>query len=104
MFGTTVKEIVPEDILQDLSKQLSKYFLVRQKRIYNLILQVNSVDVAIELLNVHLQLSLTLDCIVGDYLHCRDSLCDVEEKRVFDKKFNKGKFEKIIKGKLCQNL
>jgi|GEM_PF-4873443 len=73
--------IYPRQILNTLkkkdvhkiSKVLHYYFnLVETDRIYELILQVDSIDTALHLLICHKQTEATLDSIVYDYLHYVD--------------------------------
>jgi hypothetical protein len=57
----------------DISKLLENFFpLVDKDRIFQLILQVDSVDRAIELLFIHKECTFTLDHIVFDYLRGQD--------------------------------
>lgn len=59
--------------IADISKLLVNFFpLVETDRIIQLILQVDSVDRAIELLFIHKNCSFTLDHIVYDYLRGQD--------------------------------
>lgn len=59
--------------LSDISILLKTFFpLVEKDRILKLILQVDSVDRAIELLFIHKECSFTLDHIVYDYLKGQD--------------------------------
>ena len=84
-----INKIIPETLLKKLSRYLSKCYSVKTKRIFELILQVNSVDVALELLIYHHKSSITLDSIVMYYLTGRDN---AENKKEFDRKFNKSKY------------
>ncbi len=84
-----INEIIPKNMLEKLSKYLAHCYPVRAKRIYSLILQVNSIDVTLELLNYHSRSEITLDSIVMYYLTGRDN---AESKIEFDQKFNKDKY------------
>lgn len=60
--------------LQGVSKCLHKYFpLVSTKRILNLILQVDSIDITLMILCLHRECSDTIDTLVYDYLLGKDS-------------------------------
>ena len=57
------------DELYDISKKIHRYFtLVESKRILNLILQIDSIDIALHLLMCHKESTATLDAIIYDYL------------------------------------
>lgn len=59
--------------LKGVSKLLYKYFpLVKPDRIFELILQVDSIDYALLLLCIHREAPATLDSIVYDFLRGRD--------------------------------
>lgn len=89
---TNILSSVPVNVLLKLSSHLSKHYPVDTKRIYQLILQVDSVDVAIELLNYHREHTETLDYIVMNYLQGRDSMHG-EDRVAFDINFNRGRYE-----------
>lgn len=59
--------------LKEISDLLHKYFpLVESKRILDLILQVDSIDYALNLLCIHRESQATLDSLVYDWLRGRD--------------------------------
>ena len=61
--------------LKSIAKAIHLYFeLASAKRIYELILQVDSLDIALHLLMCHKRMKLTLDDIVYQFLHGRDNL------------------------------
>jgi hypothetical protein len=92
-----INRVVPKKVLMALSKYLHHYYkLVETERIYELILQVNFVDVAIHLLQHHSKTDLTLDNIIMMYLQGRDN---AENKQEFDNKFNKDKYVNWYKEK-----
>ncbi len=91
-----INEIIPETLLKKLSRYLSECYPIKSKRIYELMLQVNSVDVALELLIYHHKSSITIDNIVMQYLTGRDN---AENKKEFDYKFNKNKYNEWYKKK-----
>jgi len=72
------REILKKFTLYDLyeiAKLLHVYFpLVDVERIFELILQVDSIDTTLHLLCVHRESNLTLDAIVYDFLNGRDNL------------------------------
>ena len=60
--------------LQQIAKLIHYYFdLVSIERIYDLLLQVDSIDTTLYLLMCHKESSNTLDAIVYDYLHYKDN-------------------------------
>ena len=60
--------------LAQVAESMSVYFnLVTKSRIYDLILQVDSIDTALHLLFCHKESESTLDTIVYDYLHYKDN-------------------------------
>ena len=64
-----------KDEVITISKAIHTYFnLVSQKRIYDLILQVKSIDVALHLLFCHKESTNTIDHIVYEYLHYIDNI------------------------------
>jgi len=67
-------ETFPDKELKKFAICLHKYFpLVKPKRIYELILQVNSIDITLHLLVYHSESELTLDNIVFIYLQGQDN-------------------------------
>jgi len=63
--------------LKIIAKDIHTYFnLVSGKRIYELILQVDSIDTALWLLMCHKESSQSLDSIIYDYLHHKDNKGD----------------------------
>lgn len=59
--------------LTQVSKLIHKFFpLVHSDRILQLILQVDSIDRALELLMIHKECPNTMDAIVYDYLRGKD--------------------------------
>ena len=63
-----------ESELKEISEMIHLYFnLVSVERIYDLILQVSSVDVALHLLMYHKRSNLTLDSIVYNFLQNKDN-------------------------------
>ena len=70
MYVRKIKSILKNSEIKEISILLNKYFpLVKSKRIYNLILQVDSVDKALEFLMLHKNNNWTLDFIVYNFLH-----------------------------------
>jgi hypothetical protein len=70
---STLKDLTLNEV-KDIAIYFSKYFqLVSAERIFYLILQVNSIDVALHLLNVHKMGGLTLDFIEYSYLQYEDN-------------------------------
>ena len=60
--------------LKQISKAIHVYFnLASTKRIYNLIFQVDSIDIALHLLMCHKRSGETLDSIVYQFLYCKDN-------------------------------
>ena len=60
--------------LKQISKAIHVYFnLASTKRIYNLIFQVDSIDIALHLLMCHKRSKETLDNIVYQFLHHKDN-------------------------------
>ena len=60
--------------LQQIALLIHYYFnLVSVKRIYKLLLQVDSIDTTLYLLMCHKDSDRTLDAIVYDYLHYKDN-------------------------------
>lgn len=61
--------------IREIAKVLHKHFtLADEKRIYELILQVDSIDTALHLLICHRESIYTLDHIVYEHLHYKDNL------------------------------
>ena len=59
--------------LRIIARSMNVYFnLVDRKRIYHLILQVDSIDTALHLLFCHKESATTLDAIVFDWLYKKD--------------------------------
>lgn len=57
------------------AEAIHKYFqLASAERIYNLILQVDSIDDALHLLMCHKSCGMTLDAILYEWLHKKDNL------------------------------
>ncbi len=72
MYPRLIRNVFSDKELKEIAKLLHKYFpLVGWKRIYDLILQVDSVDRASEFLMLHKNNSSgwTIDFIVYNYLH-----------------------------------
>lgn len=68
MYIRRITEQFKLEEIKEIANFLSKYFqLVTSERIYNLILQVDSIDLALHLLNIHKNSAFTLDEIV--YFH-----------------------------------
>lgn len=60
--------------IAQIAESVNVYFnLVTKARIYDLILQVDSIDTALHLLFCHRESTQTLDTIVYDYLHHKDN-------------------------------
>lgn len=60
--------------LHEISKAIYKYFvLVLPRRIHALILQVDSIDVALHLLFCHKESNMTLDAVVYEWLYRKDN-------------------------------
>ena len=75
MYIRKILKALKKKDLKDIAKVLHFYFnLVSASRIYDLILQVDSIDVALHLLSCHKKTDVTIDVIVYDYLHYCDEL------------------------------
>lgn len=69
MYPRKIYNFLTDDEIKELSKLMNVYFpLVESKRIYNLILQVDSIDKALEILMLHKNNQWTIDFIVSNYL------------------------------------
>ncbi len=70
----TILDNFTKSQLKQIAYSVHRYFyLVKTPRIYELILQVDSIDTALHLLFRHKESESTLDTIVYDHLHYKDN-------------------------------
>lgn len=76
MYPRQILEFFSINEIKEIADLLSKYFpLVSAGRIFDLILQVDSLDTALRLLIIHRESELTIDFLVFSYLQGKDNGC-----------------------------